>query len=420
MLKNYFVSQCKRILRLFPRICIVTFVVMIIGICLVSVNSKDKDSQNGQLSKMNVGIVATEGDKWFIDFGMQFIENSDDLKYICDFQNVTEEDGQKMLETEELDVLVIFPDDYVESVYYGVEEPIILRYGKAQAGVSSLFFKRLSDAISQYMMEAKAGIYAMQDMYENWDINYKSHANQLTERYIMKILSRKNILETEIISSTGSINEIVYYGAAGLVLVFLLWGLNCGSILGKKEDVLSLLLMRRGLSFFKQFICRSGALFLLFLLNYMCIVGIVLVVAGFFSGYVGNYAAVVDDAYSLSDIINVSDFVVYIKIIPVILMACFLVLVVYEAFDDGISAMLFMFFFTVIMAFLSGFFYPASFFPEWVQYMGHILPTGVMHEYIVKCVSNEEIGVSLLKILFYCIFFIAFQQIRAKYRGVKR
>ena len=70
----------------------------------------------------------------------------------------------------------------MRSVYYGIDKPISIRFGTAQSGISSLLFKQLSETVSDYMMDSKAGVYAMQDMYDSWDLDYSFDADELSEK----------------------------------------------------------------------------------------------------------------------------------------------------------------------------------------------------------------------------------------------
>lgn len=382
--------ECKRILRLFPRICLVTILAVILGGGFFVLSCSTKDKGQAELSVMNIGVVAGSEDSHYIDIGMYIMQHTDDLKYVCDFKKVTEQEGQQGLENEKLDALIIFPDDYVRSVYYGGEMPIIIRFGTAQSGLSSVMFGRLSEVISDYMRESKAGVYAMQDMYDSWNYKYKADSDELVERYAFKIFSRKDMLVEETAESEGGINIIHYYFGAALNLLFMFWGLNCGSVLGKTEKMFRTLLRIRGVSQLKQLSAKFVSLLLLFLLNYLVVMGLV--------GIIINFLPPSVDLGVTDNIMLIA-----VKIMPALLLVCSFVLLVYELFHDSIGGMIFIFFATVIMGFLSGYFYPASFFPVWIQGIGRWLPTGVLFEYVTQCMESYDIVISLIKVVIYTV-----------------
>ena len=45
------------------------------------------------------------------------------------------------------------------------------------------------------MMDSKAGVYAMQDMYDSWDLDYSFDADELSEKYVMRILDRTAMIK---------------------------------------------------------------------------------------------------------------------------------------------------------------------------------------------------------------------------------
>lgn len=389
----YLKLELKRILKLFPMICMVTFVVLAAaGFFFINQDEAQKNTEApasiSGLKNMQIGIVSDEGDLPFLDMGLYMVQHTDKLKYICSFINVSEEKGQEMLENEQLDMLAIFPSDYVESVYYGVNEPIVVRFGSAQSGVSSLMFRQLAEAVSDYMMEAKAGTYAMQDMYLRWGLAYGSDADRLAEKYIMRILARNGALSEEKVDATLGMSSTVYYGCVALVLIMMFWGLNCGSVLGKNQKIMTVLLARHKLSEVKQYIAKYIAVLILFLMNFIVI---------------ALSAAVIMKIMNI-DIVPIY---AYFQVLPVLMAAAAMVLCVYEISNDGIGGMLFFFFATVILSFLSGFFYPLSYFPIWLQKIAEFLPTKIMFDYISKCITEDFLTESLIKVSMCTIIFAA-------------
>lgn len=95
------------------------------------------------------------------------------------------------------------------------------------------------------------------------------------------------------------------------------------------------------------------------------------------------------------------------------------VICIYEAFNDGINGMLFIFLSVVIMAFLAGFFYPASYFPMWVQRAGKWLPTGIILEYITHCIMGDKIINCLIKVVIYSGIFAVIYRILLLYKCSK-
>lgn len=386
----YLKLECKRILRLFPGMIIVTLLVL--SVCAIFLFKDEKSSQSvknnsASLKTVNIGIVYSEEDKQFLGIGFYMLEHADDIGYICKFKEVSLEEGQKLLDNEQLDVLAIFPKDYVRSVYYGVDVPISIRFGTAQSGISSLMFKQLSETVTDYMMDSKAGVYAMQDMYDSWNLDYSSDADELSEKYVMRILDRTAMIKKKTVDATDGLSSTMYYVCVGIVLVLLFWGLNCGSVLGKNKKMLTALLKRQQMSGISQYFAKYLSLLFLFVLNYIVIAT----------------AAYIATAKMQIDFISAES---YIKIIPLLLLLCAVVLCVYEISNDGIGGMIFFFFASLIMGFVSGFFYPLSYFPMWMQKVAKFLPTRIMFEYTAACIKNTLSFDILAKLILSTVLFI--------------
>ena len=77
-----------------------------------------------------------------------------------------------------------------------------------------------------------------------------------------------------------------------------------------------------------------------------------------------------------------SDFVMLaIKLLPAIALLTAMQFLLYEAVSGVINSVLLQFVVAVVMGYISGCFYPSSFFPESVQKFSLLLPTGVAKEY---------------------------------------
>ena len=75
----------------------------------------------------------------FLGLGFYMLEHADDIGYICKFKEVSLDEGQRLLDNKQLDVLAIFPKDYVRSVYYGIDKPYLYQVRHSPVRISSLF-----------------------------------------------------------------------------------------------------------------------------------------------------------------------------------------------------------------------------------------------------------------------------------------
>lgn len=389
MFRTYLSLECKRFGKLLPKCLLVNlFAVCLLALLALAQQSGLFGSQS-MVTSLQIGVAYDQGselDREFIGFGLQFLTNSPSLKGKCTFQEVSEAKGLQQLEEKELDALLLVPAHYIQSLYDGTEEPVTLRFGTSQSGISSLLFRQLADALSEYMLQSKAGIYTMQDLYATWGEDYTLEADALTGAYLWKIANREGLLKVENVSLLSHDNPLLSYLIIGFVLLLCLCGLNLGSVLGKEEKMLQELLARRGLSKAKQYLAKLGSICLLFAIPYTILYGTVGILAHI-NGMIADYG------------------ILYVKLLPILLLLSTLCLCIYEAFSDGISGMLCFFFGFLLLAFLSGFFYPLSYFPEWMQKVAAWLPTKVMADYFTAGLLGDSMLLPFAKTILLSALF---------------
>lgn len=390
MFRTYFTLECKRFGKVLPKCLLVNLLAVCLLALLVLAQQSGLFGSPSVVTSLQIGVAYDQGselDREFIGFGLQFLTNSPSLKGKCTFLEVSEAEGLQQLEAKKLDAVLLVPEHYIQSLYDGTEEPVTLRFGTAQSGISSLLFRQLADALSEYMMQSKAGIYTMQDLYANWGEDYVQEADALTGAYLWKIANREGLLKTENISLMSHDNPLLSYLVIGFVLLFCLCGLNLGSVLGKEERMLQELLARRGLSKSKQYLAKLGSVCLLFAIPYTILYGTVGILA---------HANGISADYGL----------LYAKLLPILVLLSALCLCIYEAFSDGISGMLCFFFGFLLLAFLSGFFYPLSYFPEWMQTVAAWLPTKVMADYLTAGICGDSLLLPFAKTILLTALFV--------------
>ncbi len=390
MFRTYFSLECKRFGKVLPKCLLVN----LIAVCLLALLALAQQSglfgSQSMVTSLQIGVAYdqdSQQDREFIGFGLQFLTNSPSLKGKCTFTEVSEEKGLQQLEAEELDAVLLVPEHYIQSLYDGTEEPVTLRFGTSQSGISSLLFRQLADALSEYMLQSKAGIYTMQDLYATWGEDYIQEADALTGAYLWKIANREGLLKEETLSLLNHDNPLLSYLVIGFVLLLCLCGLNLGSVLGKENRMMQDLLARQGLSKAKQSFAKLGSICLLFAIPYTILYGAVGILAHT-NGISADYG------------------ILYVKLLPILLLLSALCLCIFEAFSDGISGMLCFFFVFLLLAFLSGFFYPLSYFPTWMQKVATWLPTKVMADYLTAGICSDSLLLPFVKTLLLTILFV--------------
>ena len=93
-------------------------------------------------------------------------------------------------------------------------------------------------------------------------------------------------------------------------------------------------------------------------------------------------------------------------LLPVTAMFAALQFLLYEIMAGVVSGILLQFLCGIGMGYLSGFFYPAAFFPDIMQRLGRIMPTGAALRYVNGSVAKEESGMAGFGVLLYLAVFL--------------
>lgn len=385
----YFRMQFKRISKLFPRILFVTGIFLFAGLAfLKSYTSSQKEEQSQILT---IGITASDSDLEFMNWGITLLENIDQSKFTLSLEMVTVQEGELRMDQGSLDAWIILPEDYIQRVYHGEEVPMEFRFGRSQSGITSVLVKQLANTVAEILLDSKAAVYAFQDTSKELDLDYRGLDDELSFLYIGNILQRSDFTEILDVSSRDDLDPIAFYCCIGLLMLLLFWGLNCGTFLSEKDPMFQRLLARRGLSVGKQLLGKYLCLLTLFFFTYS------IIAVGVCTLFYQTGAVLPGLEWKgLPEWIHT--FVCFTAVLPPI---CGLVLWIYETAKDAVGGTLFFFFLIVILGFLSGFFYPMSFFPEWMQKIAQYLPARVLFEYAKACMTQISIGTEFLHLYGY-------------------
>ena len=106
----------------------------------------------------------------------------------------------------------------------------------------------------------------------------------------------------------------------------------------------------------------------------------------------------------------------FIKIIPMAAMLTALQFLLYESVTGIVSSILLQFICGISMGYVSGYFYPTSFFPDTIQEIGKFLPTGVALCYTNESLTGNASCIQVLWVLLYLAIFLWLSVLVRKYK----
>lgn len=399
----YLKLQMKRMAKAFPAIFFMTLLLAggfgLLAWMQIKVSQEEPGKQ-----KVALGIVGDTQDS-YLGFGIYALEHMDSSRYTLDFVYLEEKEAKKQLERGKLGGYIRIPDGFVDSVVSGENLPVTYVSGGGQGGIGSQLIRELSDTISEIITETQTGIYSMHQFYLNQqelETIYKD-TDRLNLQYFDRILSRENMYRIELVAGQQEISAGGYYLCAAVLIFLLVWGMNGGSLLVKKDMALGKVLSAGGMGPLVQTSGEFLAFFLLMAANYTGIAAVAAVIAD-----KGNIP--VPELESGAAILRFA-----LGTWPVLLCAAAMLFFLYDLVEGLISGLLLNFLGAICLGYLSGCFYPLSYFPKTIQKIAAYLPTGIGMDYMGKYLQQRQYSDEMWKLLVYtALFFVLSVYIRKR------
>ncbi len=358
---KYFALQWKRVSRYLVGATLVVLILM--GGLLLAyslMTSSVADSEDNQ--KIRIALCGDVNDP-IMQMGLTAITAIDNSRFSLDVQILEEGDAAERLEAGKVAAYVVVPAGFMEEAMAGNLLPMKMVTTSGSASIVSVFKDEVTKVITGLVLDSQKGVFGMMDGFQQYDVPYQQPiVDELCFEYVEFILCRG---ETYALEELGIADELRFteYLLCGLaVLLILLACLPFAPLMIRQDNALGRMLAAKGKPLWKQCICNFGAYFLGLVI--MMLVMLVLAVIA-----IGILAPdMLEDFPVFSIILNT---------VPVIFMAAAMSYLLYSLSGDLISGVLLQFFSVVAMCFVSGCMYPVYFFPQSVQELAAMLPTGV-------------------------------------------
>lgn len=394
MAKKYFIMQLKRAGKLFPSVLLSGALLLLsLGMLAFMIFSLDDSEERNR--KIRIGLVGNPADS-YLGIGIGVMQNMDASRFSIDFIEMDESEAKKQLASGEIAGYILVPEEFIEALGRGENIPLTYVSAVAGSGLSDQIIREIADIASVTIWNSERAIYAMQDYMT--DFSYQNQISEATDKMNLKLiditLNRNNIYDIEIIGAFDRIPLTLYYFTGMFIFFLLIWGINGSLFLLKKDMDLYRLLAARGCGSFFQVIGEYGAFFFLLLsLSLALLLSGKLILYAFGLGG-GKWG------------IEIGTGNLILMIIPVILLIASIHFLLYECISGLIASVLSSFILSISLSYISGYFYPISFFPDSIQQLSKILPTGIALRYLQNGIYFGQIGTEILPILLYTICFL--------------
>lgn len=189
--------------------------------------------------RITVGVALPENDILAKQV-TSMLSSLESVKSICDLSYMSREECLEGMENGELLAALLVPEGFVQDIMSGVNTPVPVLLPE-NAGVESRIFKELADAGAQTLSAAQAGIYAGDEVLDQF---HCSEARAQLERdlnrlYLEYSLPRGELFRKTAVSASGDVKPVVFYA----ISLFILAGVGPVSMILSRILGLALLYM---------------------------------------------------------------------------------------------------------------------------------------------------------------------------------
>ena len=269
--------------RLGKLLCGLALLGIICAAAIYGLSFVNQKNDTAAASHFNVVFVMPKNAGLHYSLALGMVSNMESLSSMVTIKQTTSENEAKaMLDSGEVKAAVIIPEGMIHTIMSGTNDlPARIIY-PGEPSIETVIFRQIVDSLSQMVASSQTGVYALYEIYNDFDATEKQQdkANtQLNDLYINSVLERNalfqivgndskenNLLDEEVSSDTTPATDFVLVGylCSGLALLFLLSGINlCFFFVTPNRAVLPAL-SRLGLSdsfclladFFAAVICQ--------------------------------------------------------------------------------------------------------------------------------------------------------------------
>ena len=394
----YFFAQIKRAGRLLPGLLVVNLCVCAcVGALAYLLVTQGTLAAGG--TRYRIGMVGDLSDS-YLGFGIDALQTMDDSRLMIELVGMSEEEAEEAFSRGDLYAVVRVPDDLVESIVSGTNDSLITYTAtQGQKGLGTMVMGEIVDLASTLVTRSQSAIYGVQRVLAEEDRREEigRETDRLNLMLINLVLSRSGFSEVEILGYSQGLSMELYYFSAVILLLLLLSGLLNSAFFARRPAALSGFVRARGVGAVWQILCEYLTYLLLLLLDL--------------------FSLACPIAFGLErKLISVPEWEgmgagpfwgFLLSLLPVAAMFAALQFFLYEAAEGIVGGILLQLLVGVGMGYLSGYFYPAAFFPERMRMVGGSLPSGAALRFVEDGLLGESARYAGMAVFLYLAGFLA-------------
>ena len=382
---KYFILQLKRVARFLPYgVCVVIVLFGCMRLVYQAMVLSEESETAAENVKLQVAIVGAAGDR-YLQWGMaamQFDSSAMSLKLVM----MEEDTAIEALKTGKITAYVVFPEGFMDAALHGDVQQLRFVSTAGTQDLATIIKEEVTAVVDRVLIACESGSYGVGDALTDHDQNgsWGKHVNGISLEYVDFLFDRSRIYRVEPLDQKNHVTIAKYMPGALATLLLMLSCLVFAPLYVRHDQAMARLLRSQRIGITRQVMAE---------------------LAGYGVGLMA-LLAVVAAILTKSGMVAVSGWSVFVGMLPSLWMFAALTYLLYSLSDQLIGGVLGSFFVTLALGLVGGCMYPIRMFPDSIQALSAILPSGIARAYITGCflgtASHEG-----WKLLAYAIVFAA-------------
>lgn len=365
-MRKYFYLQLKRVARFIPwGMCVVLVLFgcmsLIYNAMVVAQESEDAVDN----TKIQLGVVGTADDQ-YLQWGLAAMQ-FDSTSMSIQLKTMEEDAAIDALQNGDIAAYIVFPPEFIDQAGRGNVQQIRFVSTAGAAGLLSILKEELTVIIGDILSACEKGSYGVGDALDDTGNGHLwgKHVNDIALDYVDFLFVRSRMYKVESLQIASEIPFDRYMLGGLTVLLLMLSCLPFAPLYVQSDRALSRVLRSRRVGAVGQTAAEFGAYF----------VGL------------GLLLAAVSLVLSKSGLLpeDTSGWSLFARSLPALFAIAALSYLMYSLSEHLISGVLLAFLVTLGLCFIGGCMYPVDIFPESVQAIAAVLPSGIARQSLTAC-----------------------------------
>ncbi len=350
--------------------------------------------------KYHLGVVG-ESDDEMIQLGIYMIETLDESRYMIELEEFEDEEAAKQaMRDADISAYIVITEEFADALNAMTNDSKLKYYATSgQKGITNVMMDEIASVATNIIVYSETGICTLRQLMkeQGYEKSIRSEKiNDLFMVYLSALVTRTNVTEITELGLSDGLSTPAYY-FIGILLFFMLLLSFCSiSFFIGQKNAQYRFMKSKGVGARQQIIAEYIPFFTITLICTAITVGLMA-----FLMHVGIFEFEEFGRHQLHSLLRFS-----IHLIPVCIMFAAFGFMLFEILIGVINKILVAFMLYIGMGYVSGYFYPKTFFPDLVQVIGECIPSGVAFSYLSAVLQQNSSVLLLICILGYTILFI--------------